>query len=96
MFEEQHYLQTHGTGMGTQMAPSYANIFMGDLDRKILTHMDKRPDIWCRNIDDVFVIWSHGEESLIEFIEQINNAHSKIQFSVEWSNTSIAFLDVKG
>ena len=94
MFEEEHYLQIHGTAMGTQMAPSYANIFMGDLERKILTQVDKRPDIWWRYIDDVFAIWPHGEECLIEFIEQINNAHSKIHFTAEWSNTFIAFLDV--
>ena len=31
----------------------------------------------------------------MEFIEQINNAHSKIQFIADWSNRSIAFLDVK-
>ena len=95
MFEEQHYLQIRGTAMGTRMAPSYANIFMGDLERKTLTQVDKRPDIWWRYIDDVFVIWSHGEQRLIEFIEQINNAHSKIQFTAEWSNRSIAFLNVK-
>ena len=27
-FAGQHYLQTHGTAMGTRMAPSYANLFM--------------------------------------------------------------------
>ena len=30
VFEGAHYLQTHRTAMGTRMAPSYANIFMGD------------------------------------------------------------------
>ena len=94
VFEGEHYLQIHGTAMGTQMAPSYANIFMGDLQRKILTEVDKRPDIWWRYIDDIFAIWPHYEECLIEFIEQINNAHSKIQFTAEWSNRSIAFLDI--
>ena len=94
VFEEDHYLQIHGTAMGTRMAPSYANIFMGDLEKRILTQVDKRPDIWWRYIDDVFAIWSYGEESLIEFIEQINNVHPKIQFTAEWSDRSIAFLDV--
>ena len=35
------------------------------------------------------------EERLIEFIEQINSEHPKIQFTTKWSNRSIAFLDVK-
>ena len=67
---------------------------MGDLERRILDEVEKRPDIWWRYIDDVFTIWTHGEESLMEFIEQISNKHPKIQFTAEWSNRSIAFLDV--
>jgi hypothetical protein len=31
-FDGNHYLQINGTAMGTKMAPSYANIFMGDLE----------------------------------------------------------------
>ncbi|CAH3162746.1 unnamed protein product [Porites lobata] len=28
-FNQQHYLQIHGTAMGTKMAPSFANLFLG-------------------------------------------------------------------
>jgi len=31
-FNESFYLQKQGTAMGTKMAPSYANLFMGDLE----------------------------------------------------------------
>ena len=31
VFEVQHYLQVHGTAMGTRMAPSYANLSMARL-----------------------------------------------------------------
>ena len=71
VFEEEHYLQIHWTAMGTRMAPSYVNIFMGDLERKILTQVDKRPDILWRYIDDVFTIWPHGEERLIELLNRL-------------------------
>ena len=33
-FESNHYLQLHGTAMGTKMALAYANLFMGDLGQK--------------------------------------------------------------
>jgi hypothetical protein len=35
-FEGNHYLQIDGTPMGTKMAPSYANILMGDLEERLL------------------------------------------------------------
>jgi hypothetical protein len=35
-FDGNHYLQINGTAMGTKMAPSYANIFMGDLEERLL------------------------------------------------------------
>ena len=31
-FDGNHYLQINGTAMGTKVAPSYANIFMGDIE----------------------------------------------------------------
>ena len=59
--------------------------------------VDKKPDVWWRYmyIDNVFVIWTHGEECFIEFVNRISNMHSKIQFTAEWSTKSVVFLDVQ-
>ena len=35
-YQDKHYLQVHGTAMGTRMAPSYANLFMACLEEKLL------------------------------------------------------------
>ena len=35
-FNSKHYLQKHGTAMGTRMAPSYANLFLGKFERDTL------------------------------------------------------------
>ena len=53
--------------MGTRTAPSYPNIFMADLENKLLDNSPNnlQPLIWKRYIDDIFVVWTHGEESLI-------------------------------
>ena len=80
--------------MGTRMALSYANIFMGDLEENLLNSADKRPDIWWRYIDDVFVIWPFGERCLMEFLNYINSIHPTIKFTTEWSSKFIAFLDI--
>ena len=34
-----------------------------------------------RDIDNVFVIWWHGEESLRDFIEHVNMFHVTIKFT---------------
>ena len=44
-------------------------------------------------IDDIFLIWPHGEETLTEFIHMINNQHPTIKFTEEYSRTEIPFLD---
>ena len=42
-FNGEFFLQQHGTAMGTRMAPSYANLFMGKLDREFLQIQDPQP-----------------------------------------------------
>ena len=45
--------------MGTHMAPSYANIFMGRLEQPLLAHARKKPAIWWWDIDEIFALWNH-------------------------------------
>ena len=45
--------------------------------------------------DNIFLIWEHGEESLKLLLEKINNIHSTIKFTADWSYSSVNFLDVK-
>ena len=75
------------------MAPSYANHFMAQLERKLLDNASMKPLIWWRYIDDIFAIWCHGEANLKVFIADLNQAHPTIKFTAEWSNSSIPFLD---
>ena len=42
-FNEEHYLQLQGTAMGTKMAPSYANLFMGHLEPRLIQTNEKKP-----------------------------------------------------
>ena len=41
-FNDKHYLQTHGTAMGTKMAPSYANLFLAKFETDSLTRVPLR------------------------------------------------------
>lgn len=79
--------------MGTKMAPSYANLFMGYLEQEFLASYPIKPLLWKRYIDDGFLLWQHGEEALIEFMECLNHSFS-VNFTYEFSNTNATFLDV--
>ncbi|KAI8516763.1 corticospinal neuron axon guidance through spinal cord [Branchiostoma belcheri] len=81
--------------MGTRVAPSYANIFMGHFEDRFVYKRTVRPWIWWRYIDDIFAVWTRSEEELKSFIQDLNQAHRTIKFTVETSKTTINFLDVK-
>ena len=93
-FLGKHFLQVHGTAMGTRMAPSYACLFMADLEERMLSSAPCRPWIWWRYIDDVFFIWTRDEDSLVTFTNHINSFHKTIKFTSEHSPREAHFLDV--
>ena len=93
-FFDKHYLQVHGTAMGTRMAPSMACLFMGKLEERMLALAPCRPWIWWRYIDDKFFIWTSDEERLTRYIDHMNSFHSTIKFTSEYSTTETHFLDV--
>ena len=55
-FDNNYYIQLHGTAMGTRMAPAYANLFMGDRERKLLAQSPLKPFIWWWYMDDIFMV----------------------------------------
>ena len=86
-------LQINGTAMGTKMAPSYANIFMGKLEQLIIQSAPYKPISWFRFIDEVDMKWTESEEDLIRFFDHANYVHPTIRFTHETSRNNISFLD---
>ena len=80
-FNGEHYLQIGGTAMETSLAPNYANLFMDRFETRALDGYPLKPLVWKRFIDDIFMVWTHGEESLNHFIEYLNSLHESIKFS---------------
>jgi hypothetical protein len=81
-FNNEHFLIIHGTAMGSSMAPTYANIFMAILERKLLNEAPQGliPIKWIRFINDTFAIWTHDIEKVQKFLSYINNFHPTIKF----------------
>ena len=93
IFNNKHILQIDGTSMGTKMAPSFANIFMGDLEERILLSVPYKPLSWLRFIDDIDMKWNDTAEHLQDFLDHCNQFHHSIKFTSEFSSEKIAFLD---
>ena len=87
-------MQVQGTAMGTKMAPSYACLFMGVLEQRILECSPDKPLLWVRFIDDIFGIWTHGMVKWNNFYQHLNTSHKSIKFVGEISDTGLPFLDV--
>ena len=68
-FDGKVYKQKLGTVIGTKFAPAYANLFISSLEEDMPSSCAVKTWIWYRYIDDVFFIWTHGEEQLSSFIE---------------------------
>ena len=75
------------------MAPNYAIIFMHKIEREVLQKSTLKPTFFKRFIDDIFLIWPHGEKQLPGFLQMINSHHKTIKFTEEHSKTEIPFLD---
>lgn len=93
-FNGDHYLQVGGTAMGTRVAPTFANIFMAHFERQHVYSYPLQPSMWLRFIDDIFMLWDHGQHELSSFIDHLNQAHDTIKFTRESSPHKVHFLDM--
>ena len=73
------FKQLRGIAIGTKMVPPYAIIFMDSLEEDILSNSFLKPLVWWRRyIDDIFMMWEHGEEELKKFetLNSYNHFHN--------------------
>ena len=79
--------------MGTKVAPGFANCFMGYFEDKHVYTYITQPLFYIRYLDDIFMIWQHGEEELNKFFNHMNQVMPSIKFTMEKSHESVNFLD---
>ena len=58
--------QVAGTAIGTKFAPPYACIYMDEVETEILKKQELNPLVWFRCIIDIFFIWNHSDDKLLE------------------------------
>ena len=67
---------------------------MDDLETKFLQSQSLQPLVWFRYIDDIFFIWTHGNDKLEKFLDDLNTFDNNIKFTRESSKDNVIFLDL--
>ena len=66
------------------------------METDFLHTQENAPLIWYRYIDEAFFIWTHDEEKLKFFLEDLNVYHPNIKFTHESKKESVNFFDLMG
>ena len=103
LFDDIFYRQSMGTAMGTKFAPAYATLVIGYLEELLYEKLYTifPPDIsnyiiqnWRRYLDDCFIIWQNSKNDLEKFYNLLNNLDHNINFTMDFSESELPFLDV--
>ena len=93
-FNNETFLQISGTAMGKKFAPSYANLFMAQWENTALEKCYQKPTMYLRYLDDIWILWDHGETQFQTFFDILNTHSPAIRLSARVEKKSIDFLDV--
>ena len=86
------YQQIDGIAMGSPLGPSFANFYMGDLEDRLFKII-KKPKMYCRYIDDIFILADNINE--IHCLKETFENFSVLKFSIELNkNNELPYLDV--
>ena len=89
-FNDQHYKQLQGTAMGTKMAPTYATLIMGYLEKRLYQSYEEKYGaadaellikLFKRFLDDCCLLWNKSKEQLTDFYQLLNSLHQKIKLT---------------
>ena len=67
-FNWKNYLQTQCTPIGIKVAVAFANVFMADIETKIINRSSRKPFEWKRFIDDIFSLRDITKQEIESFI----------------------------
>jgi hypothetical protein len=79
--------------MGSPLGPLFANFYMTNLENNILEESNYKPLIYCRYVDDIFVVVDHEDQLLQIKNEFEKNSVLEFTYEIEKQNKFV-FLDV--
>ena len=82
----------HGCAMGSPVSPVIANLYMEEIEERVITNTANPPKEWDRFVDDIFSILK--KDAVSTFHDELNSIDSHISFTIEHeTDGQIAFLD---
>ena len=88
------YAQTKGVSMGKPLGPTFANFYASWLENKVFTENSTiTPKVYCRSMDDIFVVVEKFVELKILQTTFENNFVVKFTYEIE-QEKEILFIDV--
>ena len=92
-FDGKLYAQIDGVSMGSPLGVTFANYYMTNLENTIFEKQPElKPEIYCRYVDDCFLIVA-SEEDIPPLINAFKN-NSVLNFTKEVGGSKLNFLDV--
>ena len=94
-FIGKHYLQNHGTAMGTKTAVSIPLpiFFLTYIETTTLSKTVFGKTVWKCYKHGIFSLWEMSKPDIKAFIEQANVHHPTVELTAETFDTKTAFLD---
>jgi len=94
-FNNDYYRQKLGIAMGNPCAPPLAILFLDQFEKKTLAASPYQPAFLARYIDDYAGIWTHGQQTLDDFLTFLNTQHPNLSFTMDSSRDEqgVPFLD---
>ena len=93
-FKNETFIQTDGVSMGSPLGPTFADMYMSEIENKILLQPDQcNPQYYRRYVDDILAIFNSKED--IETFKSKLQRSSVLEFTHEEAEgNSFHFLDV--
>lgn len=92
-FDNKLYKQIDGLAMGSPLAPTLSNLFMGVLENKYLRKYGlQKIKFYKRYVDDIIIIFE--DDSVSSFFHYVNTWHPNIKFTYELGGKQLPFLDI--
>ena len=69
------------------------SIVIDEMESEFLKSQELQHFLWLRFVNDIFFIWTYGEEKLTQFLNELNDFYSNLKFTYETSSRTANILD---